>query len=363
MVNSQGFLEFWGGIYLINDWWKVATLFISAVIGAGFASGKEILNFFSKYQKMSIYGLGLSGVLFFVFAYSLFNLIYTHKDRVNSFSDLFPHSVRIFYNIISYGLVFCIFSVMIAGLSSYGNATLGVNGIFFGLVCTFVFAYVFIHGKGALINSSLIISPIMCAGIVFMGVYYLLLSDKTVFNPFMKISYSWIISSVAYVSYNSIPLIALFWEVRELFSSKNVCFKGAFFGCLSLTAISMILDFLLKEFFVKVKVMDIPMLYISGKLGAGAEFISETVILLAMVSTALSSGFSLISTLERKTQTKRYICTLLICVSGFIASLWGFSYLVEYIYPLFGYAGFVIIIYVIWKNISNNRIKFDKIIK
>lgn len=352
-----------GGIILTNNSLKVAALFISAVIGAGFATGKEILNFFSRYGKESLYGLGLSGVLFFLFTYSLFNIIYTYKGKVDSFSDLFPRPVRMLYNIISYGLIFSIYSVMIAGLSSYANVTLGINGRLFGIICTFAFCLVFIRGKDALINASLMTSPIMCAGIVFMGAYYLLLSDKEVFNPFMKISYKWIVSSVSYVSYNSIPLIALFWEVRDLFSSEKVCFKGAFFGCMSLTAISMILDFLIKEFYVKVKVMDIPMLYISEKIGEAAEFISGTVILLAMISTALSSGFSLISTMERKTGAKRIYTSLIICISGFLLSVFGFSNLVEYIYPFFGYAGFIIIIYIIFKFVSNQSIISDKNIK
>lgn len=352
-----------GGIYLINDSLKVAALFISAVIGAGFASGKEILTFFSQYDKASIFGLGLSGIVFFVFTYCLFCIIYSYKERCDSLCDIFPLGIRAFYNILSYILLFSMYSVMIAGLSSWGKEVFGINRSLFGLICTMIFIVLFVLGRNALINFSLITTPVMCTGIIFTGIYYLLLSDKAVFNPFEKISHMWIISSLSYVSYNSIPLIALFWETRELFTSKKVCFRGALYGCMSLTAISLILDFLIKEFYVKVKVMDIPFLYVSERIGIAAHIISEIILVLAMVSTALSSGFSLISTMERKTHTRRSICTFIICISGFITSLCGFSYLVGYIYPLFGYAGFVIIVYVIWKYLSNNCIKSDKNIK
>lgn len=352
-----------GGIILINNSLKVAALFISAVIGAGFASGKEILTFFSQYDKASIYGLGLSGIVFFAFIYCLFRIIYLYKEKTDSFCDIFPAGVRVFYNILSYILLFSMYSVMIAGLSSWGNILFGIKKSLFGLICTMIFIVLFVLGKNALINSSLITTPVMCTGIIFTGIYYLLLSDKAVFNPFEKISHMWIISSLSYVSYNSIPLIALFWETKELFTSKEICFKGALFGCMSLSAISMVLDFLIKEFFVKVKVMDIPMLYISERIGTLAHIISEVILMLAMVSTALSSGFSLINILKRKSGLKPFAVILTVCMGGFIMSVFGFSNLVEYIYPLLGYAGFVIIIYIIWIFLSKHSIKYDKNIK
>ena len=42
--------------------------YVAAVIGAGFASGQEIISFFVKYGKYSIIGVLLSCVIFSVFA-------------------------------------------------------------------------------------------------------------------------------------------------------------------------------------------------------------------------------------------------------------------------------------------------------
>jgi len=341
---------------------KVAAMFIASVIGAGFASGKEIFSFFSRYNKASIYGLGLSGAVFFVFTYCLYNIIYKYRNRADSFSDILPSYIGVFYNIFSFCLLFSIYTVMIAGLSSAGEMIFGINGTLFGVICTVIFMIIFVSGKTVLINSSLIISPIMCMGILFTGIYYLLLSKEAVFNPFEETSYMWILSSVAYVSYNSVPLISLFWETRELFTSKEVCLKGAFMGCMSLTFISIVLDFLIKEFFVKIKVLDIPMLYISESIGFGAEIISKAVLILAMVSTALSCGFSLTGIIEGKTGSNRLTTVSAVCISGLVLSVFGFSNLIEYVYPLFGYTGFVIIVYIIWLFLSN-CITFDKNIR
>ena len=52
----------------IRNFLSVVCGYVAAVIGAGFASGQEIISFFVKYGKYSIIGVLLSGVLFSVFA-------------------------------------------------------------------------------------------------------------------------------------------------------------------------------------------------------------------------------------------------------------------------------------------------------
>ena len=48
--------------------------YVAAVIGAGFASGQEIISFFVKYGKYSIIGVLLSCVIFSVFAYAVLSV-------------------------------------------------------------------------------------------------------------------------------------------------------------------------------------------------------------------------------------------------------------------------------------------------
>ena len=48
--------------------------YAAAVIGAGFASGQEIISFFVKYGKYSIIGVLLSCIIFSVFAYAVLSV-------------------------------------------------------------------------------------------------------------------------------------------------------------------------------------------------------------------------------------------------------------------------------------------------
>lgn len=55
--------------------------YAAAVIGAGFASGQEIISFFVKYGKYSIIGVLLSCIIFSVFAYAVLSGVCRKKYR------------------------------------------------------------------------------------------------------------------------------------------------------------------------------------------------------------------------------------------------------------------------------------------
>ena len=87
--------------------------YAAAVIGAGFASGQEIIGFFVKYGKYSIIGVLLSCIIFSVFAYAVLSVcveknIETYSDYLNNF---FRHNIRKIVEIIT--LLFAISTVCV----------------------------------------------------------------------------------------------------------------------------------------------------------------------------------------------------------------------------------------------------------
>ena len=90
--------------------------YAAAVIGAGFASGQEIISFFVKYGKYSIIGVLLSCIIFSVFAYAVLSVcveknIETYSDYLNNF---FRHNIRKIVEIIT--LLFAISSMRYDGV-------------------------------------------------------------------------------------------------------------------------------------------------------------------------------------------------------------------------------------------------------
>lgn len=50
---------------------KIAATYIGTIVGAGFASGQEVLQFFSAFGWLGILGIFLASTLFFIFGYMI----------------------------------------------------------------------------------------------------------------------------------------------------------------------------------------------------------------------------------------------------------------------------------------------------
>lgn len=57
------------GLFLCGDIMKAVCVIIGTIIGAGFASGKEIEVFFANFGKNGIYGIGLASIFTVVIIY------------------------------------------------------------------------------------------------------------------------------------------------------------------------------------------------------------------------------------------------------------------------------------------------------
>ena len=60
--------------------------FVAAVIGAGFASGQEILTFFTVYGKCGILGMVIASLIFGGFSFTLLNICRQHK--ISDYNEL-----------------------------------------------------------------------------------------------------------------------------------------------------------------------------------------------------------------------------------------------------------------------------------
>ena len=63
---------------------KVVLVIIGTLIGAGFASGKEIYVFFNKYGSCGLYGMILSGIILSLVIYKVLKL--TKNNKIDEYN-------------------------------------------------------------------------------------------------------------------------------------------------------------------------------------------------------------------------------------------------------------------------------------
>ena len=108
--------------------------------------------------------------------------------------------------------------------------------------------------------------------------------------------------------------------------------------------LSVIIYLLMNLFSNQIQNIELPIIYIATTLGIWGKYIYGIVVLIAIFTTAISTGYGFLSNIT-KTRKRYLIVAGAICtISVFVGQI-GFSNLINVLYPVFGYLGIVQIIF------------------
>lgn len=288
---------------------KIVFVIIGTLVGAGFASGKEIYYFFFIYGKFGIWGICVSSFIIGLVIYNVFmicekNMVYSYNDfyRIifnkklkrsqSMISQLFCCFVNIFLLIMFY--------VMISGFSSFLYQEFNINKTIGILVIIGLCFFTFIGNINKLIKLSNYFIPILIFFIIIVSFQNI---DRWNFCNFFDIEcnnifvnkneheFIWIIKSILYASYNCIVLIPV---LVQLYSSISKNKHSYFFISLISMIIICVLSFaifnLLLQGNYEVFKLDMPVVAITKQIGEIYGFFYSFIIGIAIFTSAASSG-------------------------------------------------------------------------
>lgn len=341
---------------------QVAATYVGAVMGAGFASGQEIQQFFARFGYQGLIGVVLSSILFSLLGWGMLDL--QNRWKITSYNDFFNRllgeKLGRWADMLVSILLFVGMIAMISGSGALFHEYFGFTkwvGIFLtGFIIVLALWY---RGEGVLwINSVLIpLKFIFCLGIATASIFFATSRDSgpviLITSPIVS---NWVISAILYVSFNVTLAMVVFASLgREV--QKAGARLGAVLGGIALGVFAFSIGTSLLHF-PDILGLEIPMVGIAGKLGDWPAFFYVVVLWLAMITAAVGNGFSLISRVvetERVSYGKATIILLFMLMP--IAGI-KFSRIVQLIYPMFGYLGFVFmptIFYFWFKGIRSTR--------
>lgn len=331
------------GLFLCGDIIKAVCVIIGTIIGAGFASGKEIEVFFANFGKNGIYGIGLASIFTVVIIYCvLIKIRGTNIENYNSYLNEMKinNKVKEILNAIINIFLFTSFYIMASGFCAYFKQEFNLNIINIAIVLA-ICCYITFMGK---IDKVTKINTILIPFLIFM---VLLVGVKSeVFNPkienMIQISNrSWIISSLEYASYNSILLIPILIELKKYTYKKEgsiSVISGAVFFVLA-----MVLFLILTKEGVSGNI-ELPLIQIAKQFGINYKYIYGFVIISAIFTSAISAGYSFLINCSKTKKTYKKLC-FVICVGVVVVCNIKFSYLINVVYPIFGFLGLLQVIY------------------
>ena len=340
---------------------KVVFVIVGAIIRGGFASGQEIKLFFNKYGEIGIIGVILSCIIIGVIIYKVLQIMVEKNiktyaqfsDRIFKVNNKFIQNV--IKNIINIFLLIS-FYIMIAGFAAYFKQELNTT-TFVGAVTIAMLCYItFNKNIQGIIKANQILMPVLIILILILGINTiefnnLNLSPIQEYKQENTFAPNWFISSIIYVSYNSVVLIPVLITLNEYVKTKKDVTLISALSTIIIMILAIIIYLILNT--RNVENAEIPIVYIASKLGNISKYVYGFVVLVAIFTSAISGGYSF---LKNVTKTKKSYITLaaILCfISIFIAEI-GFSVLMNLLYPIFGYLGIIQIFLIILEKRKHN---------
>ncbi|WP_342669953.1 YkvI family membrane protein [Pseudobacillus wudalianchiensis] len=340
-------LKTWGGAC------QIAAVYVGTIIGAGFATGKEIVQFFSQFGFYGLFGIIISGCLFIFLGAKI--MLVAMDVQAKSFEEfnayLFGERFGLAATFIQFFMLIGVTGVMLSGTGALFSERFHIPANA-GILLTIVIGFLVMKkGVTGLLAVNVFVVPLMI-------VFHLYTASEAIAQPdflenlFMKETshHTWKVwtSPFSYAAFNlalaQAVLVPLAFEIKDRQTIK----KGAFLGGVVLTCL-MIASHVSLIQLADVAKYDIPMAQIVEKLIPAFHFIYAFLIYGEIFTSVIGNAYGLKQQLENHIRWPASLLFLLIFSAGFLLSQVSYGTLLGFLYPLFGMISLLFLL-LLWKK-------------
>ncbi|MEW6423611.1 MAG: hypothetical protein AB1523_02530 [Bacillota bacterium] len=328
---------------------KVVTLYAGTIIGAGFASGQEIMQFFIVFGQGGLWGVLLATGLFVYLGVVIMALatglsMASYDVMLDYLLGKKLGKVMDFLNLLMLpgGLV-----VMLAGSGAVFAQQLGLPHLLGTVLAAAVTSLVILGGLPGVLTANLILVPVkICAlALVCLSGFFHeggLAREFPAPLPGQKAAGTWEWAAILYVSYNIIVPVAVLSSLGRVVPA-SVGIAGGALGGLVLGATAGLITLAGLAFYPEIGNYEIPLLFIARHLGFVLQSFLGLLIWVAILTTAIADAHGLASRLAPEGGRRYKIIGVSVTLAAIPFAGLDFSLLVKILYPLFGYAGLVLL--------------------
>ncbi len=327
---------------------KIVFVIIGTLIGAGFASGKEIYIFFAKYGIYGIIGILISTTLTALIISKTLKII--KKYNINSYKEFLQKINKKGNKIINYivnTFLLVTFFIMIAGFSAYIKQKFSINEYISSTIFILICYIVLTKNIKGVIKINEILMPILILFTIYIGIknipYIIKLANTNLnmnaninanintnisqninatinsninTNAFIGIENSIqasnictyiihlikvIISSILYASYNSIILIPVLTSLKKYIQKEKAI---TIITWIILNILALLIYGLLLRGINYAQNLEMPLIQIVEEFGKTSKIIYEIIIVVAIFTSAISTSYSFLENVTKETNEK-----------------------------------------------------------
>lgn len=329
---------------------QIAATYIGTVVGAGFASGQEVLQFFGYYGAKGLLGVAIATVMFALFGIQIMRL--GHRLKARSHREVLIYlcgpSLGKFMDWIITLFLLGATSVMLAGSGAIFSEHLHLP-YWLGVATTIVLVVLtaFFGLQGIMAVNSLIV-PLLIIFVTGICGYSLLSHNHlaqtiAIYQPDLGVAPHWLLASILYVAYNLILTTAIFAPLGGKISDPRLLSAGGSLGGLTLGLLIFMLTLTVLIHYPAVAHYEVPILFIISPFGLWIKILFTLVLWGEIFSTIIGDIFGLTARLHQATGLPALLLTGVCLALATIITKFGFAKLVSVIYPLLGYISLIYI--------------------
>jgi uncharacterized membrane protein YkvI len=337
---------------------QIGFTYIGTVVGAGFASGQEILKFFTIYGLKGLWAIGVATLIFFWVGTKM--MLISRRIGAYSYHDLnhylFGKYIGAVVNILTPVILFGVTTVMLAGTGSIFEEQLMLHyqiGIIFTLLLTYL---VMTKGMNAILAVNSLVVPLMLIFTVIVS--WDTITTHGVFTPVETTSsLQWLLVPLIYTSFNLAMAQAVLVPLGKEIDDERVLKWGGFIGAMGLGLMLLGSSYALSSHMPNILQYEIPMGTLILGMGKVIHLLFITVIYGEIFTTLIANVYGLSRQFETYIRVPKSYIVVGILILCYLVSFIGFSTLLNNLYPLFGYIGLGILFMIMWNRSSTPKAK------
>ncbi|MEN1966542.1 hypothetical protein WMZ97_00570 [Lentibacillus sp. N15] len=307
-------------------------LIIGTTIGAGYASGRELWQFFGHESGLAIV---LFALFFSISVYVILTLSYRRQstDYVPILRDIVGRKFSGFYDVMIFLYLFTTTVVMIAGSGATGQA---FNFSYWWGVIFIVITLVLLFSKdiSGLLSINQLVLPLLLGGLVYVLLLFTHDQELTLFSHWHE-QRNWT-AAFPFTALNILPLIAVLGAIGNKIRSKGEIWVASI-GCgVILGSISYIYNNSLIQIADELLLYEIPLFAILKHYSFGMLIFMSVLLWFAIFTTAASGVMGLVTRLQHYIHVPLWLLVLLLLIIMVPLTTLGFSNLITYVYPFYG---------------------------
>lgn len=334
---------------------KVALALVGLTVGAGFASGQEVIQYFLSFGYWGIVGAAIAGITIAVFSGWVYQLgsYYLADDHSAVFKSVSRPWIAKYMDITTMFTLFCIGFVMVAGAGANLEQQFGLPTWVGSAIMVVLLLLSGLLDVDKLTSVISFITPLLI--ICLLAAFVITLADMpdnvgqineiAQTNPHASGTFdNWLITALNYATLVMIMDTSMMLVFAGSHMNPAQAGKGGLLGGIMFAVLLLILTFVLFMNMEHVMGSDLPLLKVFDNMHPTVGVFVSIVIYLMIYNTAVGLFYALSRRLSHDKPGKFRLYYAVVVLIGFALSFIGFADLVGWVYPVLGYLGLVLAI-------------------